>query len=189
MTKTTSNSSKDDESAAKVVAEAKDAAAAGIGAAKAEAVAAGEDGKARVTSAIADTADALRAAAHDQPEGAAPRQLMSQAADGLAEIAGRLQDRPLGRIVDDVSDFARQNPVAFMSGAALAGFALARFAKASARAEDDRGDRKGGASGGGGQGDRYAGGPHIVAAPAARSAATGRSDAPVGGAAHDDGGR
>ena len=58
--------------------------------------------------------------------------LLREAADGLKHIAQAVEGKSIGAMVGELSAFGRQNPLAYLSGAALAGFALARFARASA---------------------------------------------------------
>ena len=80
---------------------------------------------------IARTARGLEAAA-DQLEGSPLQQdLLREAADGLKQIARAVQGKSIGAMVGELSEFGRQNPLAYLGGAALAGFALARFARAS----------------------------------------------------------
>ena len=80
---------------------------------------------------IARTARGLEAAA-DGLEGSPLQQdLLREAADGLKQIARAVQGKSIGAMVGDLSEFGRQNPLAYLGGAALAGFALARFARAS----------------------------------------------------------
>jgi hypothetical protein len=55
-----------------------------------------------------------------------------QAADSLEGAADTLQQKSVDDIARSVADFARQQPVAFLGGAVLAGFVLARFLKSSA---------------------------------------------------------
>ena len=57
--------------------------------------------------------------------------LLREAADGLKQIAHAVEGKSIGTMVGELSEFGRQNPVAYLGGAALVGFALARFARAS----------------------------------------------------------
>ena len=57
--------------------------------------------------------------------------LLREAADGLKQIAHAVEGKSLGAMAAELSNFGRQNPVAYLGGAALVGFALARFARAS----------------------------------------------------------
>ena len=85
---------------------------------------------------IARTARGLEAAA-DGLEGSPLQQdLLREAADGLKQIARAVQGKSIGAMVGELSEFGRQNPLAYLGGAALAGFALARFARASSPEDD-----------------------------------------------------
>jgi hypothetical protein len=59
-------------------------------------------------------------------------QYVDQAAAGLERFSHTLRDRNLSSLVGQVEHFARQQPVAFIGGAALVGFLAARFLKSSA---------------------------------------------------------
>jgi len=92
---------------------------------------------------IARTAKGLEAAAAELEGSPLQQDLLHEAAEGLKQISQSIQGKSIGTIVEDLSDFGRRNPLAYLGGAALAGFALARFARASApdrpAAEDDPG--------------------------------------------------
>ena len=53
------------------------------------------------------------------------------AAEGLESMAQSLDRREVGEFVENIEQFARERPVAFIGGAMVAGFALARFMKSS----------------------------------------------------------
>jgi len=80
---------------------------------------------------IARTARGLEAAADEMDGSPLQQDLLREAADGLKHIAQAVQGKSIGAMVGDLSAFGRQNPLAYLGGAALAGFALARFARAS----------------------------------------------------------
>ncbi len=63
--------------------------------------------------------------------------ILSQAGEAVEDATNRLRERSIPDLMDDVSAFARRNPLLFLGGAALAGFAAARFLSASAPADDD----------------------------------------------------
>ena len=63
--------------------------------------------------------------------------LLREAADGLKQIAHAVEGKSIGTMAGELSEFGRQNPVAYLGGAALVGFALARFARASTPAGTD----------------------------------------------------
>ena len=80
---------------------------------------------------IARTARGLEAAANEMDGSPLQQDLLREAADGLKHIAQAVEGKSIGAMVGDLSAFGRQNPLAYLGGAALAGFALARFARAS----------------------------------------------------------
>lgn len=53
------------------------------------------------------------------------------AADGLESAAAHLRDRSIEDLIGAFNRFARQQPLAAFTGAALAGFVLSRFIKSS----------------------------------------------------------
>jgi len=97
-----------------------------------QAEAAAEKRKNEFGESVHDLARALHKALDELHPGSVNHRLLSQAADGLDDLAGGLENRSLGEMVGEVSEFGRRNPTAFIGGAALAGFALSRFATASA---------------------------------------------------------
>ncbi|MBY6067830.1 hypothetical protein KUW17_13825 [Leisingera aquaemixtae] len=87
-------------------------------------------------SAAAAQAQAAAEAAASAAQAFDPGSMQAQAAQA---VAGRLEDAArqvrsldLEETVQEVSAFARRNPLLFLSAAALAGFAATRFLKASA---------------------------------------------------------
>ncbi|CAL9676979.1 hypothetical protein SUDANB1_07953 [Streptomyces sp. enrichment culture] len=76
-------------------------------------------------SGLADSADA------DSPA----RSLVTQAADRGHRAADYLDTRGVGGLVDDLQDFARRRPGAFLGGAVVAGFAVGRLAKAGSKTD------------------------------------------------------
>ena len=91
---------------------------------------AGRDG---VANEISDMGQALRRAAEELRSGSPQERTFGQMANTLADLSDTVRDKDLGEIVNDVSGFARRNPVGFLAGAALLGFAGTRLAKASSR--------------------------------------------------------
>ena len=89
------------------------------------------EAKALATDEIARTARGLEAAAAEMEGSPLQQDLLREAADGLKQIAHAVEGKSLGTMAADLSEFGRQNPVAYLGGAALVGFALARFARAS----------------------------------------------------------
>lgn len=103
--------------------------------------------KAGAAEEISSVSRALRRASEELREGSPQERTFGAAADAMADFADSVRDRDLGQMVDELSDFARRNPVGFLGGAALLGFAGVRLAKASRRARygDDTADLQGGA--------------------------------------------
>lgn len=62
--------------------------------------------------------------------------LAGRFADNLDRLAGRLHERDLSSLTDELQSFARRRPGMFIGGAVISGFMLARFLKSS-----ERGDR------------------------------------------------
>ena len=109
----------------------RDAALSSLDEAKSAATAKVEETKGEAAGEIARTAEGLEAAAVEMEGSPFQQDLLREAADGLKQIAHAVDGKSIGRLAGDLSDFGRQNPVAFLGGAALVGFALARFARAS----------------------------------------------------------
>ena len=78
-------------------------------------------------------ARALEGAASSLEENgqATEARLTRQAADSLARLGDATHGKEVEDIVTAVEDFGRKQPVAFLTGAVLAGFALSRFLKSS----------------------------------------------------------
>ena len=89
------------------------------------------------TQAATDTlhtfAGAIRAAGDElgQADQSPAARLVRQAADGLENFASNLAGKQPEDLLNDVRDFGRKNPVAFIGGALLVGVALGRFVRAS----------------------------------------------------------
>lgn len=80
---------------------------------------------------VSNISSALRKAAEEAREGSAQERTFGQMAEALADISDNVRDRDMAETIDDVTHFARRNPLAFLGGAALLGFAATRFARAS----------------------------------------------------------
>jgi hypothetical protein len=78
-----------------------------------------------VARAVQGTADTLQA---NVPQIAG---IVREVAQTVEDLSAGLRERSLGEIATSVSDFAKEEPVAFFGGAVLAGFILARLAKRS----------------------------------------------------------
>jgi hypothetical protein len=77
---------------------------------------------------IGSVAQAVHGAA-DKLDAEAPQiaDLVREAAQTVERLSNDLRERSLGEIAASVSNFAREEPVAFFGGAVLAGFVLARL--------------------------------------------------------------
>jgi uncharacterized phage infection (PIP) family protein YhgE len=93
--------------------------------------------KSSVADEMSGVASALRTAAEQMRNGSAQERTFGQIAEGLADASDAVRDKDLSTMVQDVTVFARKNPLVFLSGAALIGFAATRFAKASSPADTD----------------------------------------------------
>ena len=102
------------------------------------------DGTSRAAGAMDQLAGRLRALADGDTEQAGDLQRYARdLGDRLGGVAGRMQDRGLDGLVDDVQDFARRRPGLFLAAAAGAGFAAGRLfrgAKADAEAGSSSGN-------------------------------------------------
>ena len=116
----------------------RDAALSSLDEAKSTATEKAGEAKAQAADEISRTARGLEAAAAEMEGSPLQQDLLREAADGLKQIAHAVEGKSLGTMAAELSEFGRQNPVAFLGGAALVGFALARFARASTPADTDR---------------------------------------------------
>ena len=73
-----------------------------------------------------------RAAGELEDEVPVAAEYVRDAAAGLESVSRALRQRSVDDIIGTLEDFARTQPVAFFSGAVVAGFALSRFLKSSA---------------------------------------------------------
>lgn len=90
--------------------------------------------KSSVADEMSGVASALRTAAEEMRNGSPQERTFGQIAEGLADASDAVRDKDLSTMVQDVTVFARNNPLVFLGGAALIGFAATRFAKASGTA-------------------------------------------------------
>lgn len=116
--------------AASRLAQARDAAVTG-------AAAGAETAKDRAADEVSAIATALRRASDELRDGSPQERTFGQIAETLADMSDGVRDKDMRDIVQDVSGFARRNPLAFLGGAALLGFAATRFAKAGQDADAD----------------------------------------------------
>jgi hypothetical protein len=107
---------------------------------------------------IHTVAQQLREQGKDQPA-----KVAEQAAQRIERVGGYLQDSDADRILSDVEDYARKNPLVVMVGGLAAGFLASRFLKASSS-------------------DRYQRGSTVLSGGNGHSAAQGRFGTPNQGA-------
>jgi hypothetical protein len=106
----------------------------------------------RAAGGLRNLGDQLRTAAECGQPGPAS-DLIRQASGRITELADWLEHREPGQVIDEVRDFARRRPGAFLGGAALAGLLFGRLT---------RGMTSGGGDGQPGAGASPASGAHEV---------------------------
>ncbi|RKN10484.1 hypothetical protein [Streptomyces radicis] len=96
------------------------------------------DAQARgVAGAVRRWADDIAGLAENAPGDSPARGLAAQAADTGHRAADQLDQRGVDGLMDELRDFARRRPAAFIGGAALAGFAVGRLVRAGRAASAD----------------------------------------------------
>ncbi|PLS22950.1 hypothetical protein [Neptunicoccus cionae] len=125
------------ETASELAGQAKETANSAAQTAANAAVQQADNAKASVADEVSGVASALRTAAGEMRNGSPQERTFGQMAEGLADASDALRDKDLGTMVEDVTHFARKNPLLFLGGAALLGFAATRFAKASGSSSHD----------------------------------------------------
>ncbi len=146
MTHSTSPTSKDLKAKAKSVSEdlgnsARETAQDAASAVREEASRRADSAKSGVADEVSDIASALRKAANDMRDGSPQERTFGQIAGGLADVSDSIRGKDLGEMANELSSFAKRNPMLFIGGIALAGFAATRFATASARRDHGDDDR------------------------------------------------
>ncbi len=119
------------EKAAELAEQAKSAAGSVVQDAASAATSHADAAKSSVANEVSGIASALRTAAEEMRRGSPQERTFGQIAEGLADASDAMREKDLSTMVQDVSTFARKNPLVFLGGAALIGFAATRFAKAS----------------------------------------------------------
>ena len=97
--------------------------------------------KSDVAGEVKGVADALRRASDEMRSGSAQERTLGQISSSLADASDQIRDKDFGEIVQMASKVARDNPILFLSGAALLGFAASRFAKATRDHQERFADR------------------------------------------------
>ncbi len=68
------------------------------------------------------------------------RQYAQQAADKLTDVASEIEERGVEGLIDEVAQFARRRPGAFLLGAAVVGFGGGRLLRGASGDSDDSGE-------------------------------------------------
>lgn len=96
-----------------------------------------DEARSYAASSADDTASRIREAGDAFGPDSFAHTVADRLADNLSQAASAVRDTDLGSLQQDVTEFARRNPLVFFGGAALLGFFAARLMKASERAETD----------------------------------------------------
>jgi hypothetical protein len=91
----------------------------------------------RVATGLHSLAGQLSSMAEKSEEPGVATDLAHQAADRVRQVAGFLESRDPGGLLDDVRTFARQRPGAFLAIAAGAGLLAGRFLRGATASDDD----------------------------------------------------
>lgn len=94
-----------------------------------------EEAREAAAETASDSAERLRDAGESFEKGSMAQAATDRIADNLSEAARSIRETDLAHLTDDLTDFARRQPLLFFGGAALLGFAVGRMLKASERAE------------------------------------------------------
>jgi hypothetical protein len=96
-----------------------------------------EDQKRAGVQQVNRVAHAVRTAAneldHELPEAA---RYVRRAAEQIESVSNALQNRNINQLINEVQNFARRNPTAFLGATVVAGFALVRFLKSASGSQD-----------------------------------------------------
>lgn len=109
-----------------------------------EADAQGAKLKDRTAAELDNFAEAIRAASDrlSEKQPGAIADLVRQASRGLEGMSRTLKGRSTSELLDNIRDFGRHNPTAFIAGSVLAGFAVGRFAGSSTPQNKTPGPRR-----------------------------------------------
>ncbi|MFG2058888.1 hypothetical protein ACGFI9_33185 [Micromonospora sp. NPDC048930] len=95
----------------------------------------------RAASGLRSLAEEMRAMAQNGGGSGPVTELAHQAADRVHGVAGWLEQREPGDLLDEVKNYARRNPGTFLIGAALLGVVAGRLTRNIAAVGDDTGRR------------------------------------------------
>jgi vacuolar-type H+-ATPase subunit H len=88
-------------------------------------------GKEQAVDRLSGVAQGLRSSSDQFGNQETIQRLVSQAADRVGDFANHLRNRDVPELIDEVEDFARRQPAAFLGGAFAMGLLGARFLKSS----------------------------------------------------------
>ncbi|WP_433264797.1 hypothetical protein ACQPWR_30775 [Micromonospora vinacea] len=99
----------------------------------------------RAAAGLRDLGQNLSSMAEQDGDSGMAGQVVRKAADAAQQAAGWLDQREPGEVLDEVRTYARQHPVTFLAGAAVAGLLVGRLTRGLA--SPAAGNGQGGASG------------------------------------------
>jgi hypothetical protein len=93
----------------------------------------------RAASGLRSLADEMRTMAQNSGQAGPVTELAHQAADRVHGVAGWLEERQPGDVLNEVKDYARRNPGTFLVGAAVLGVLAGRLTRSLSAASDSTG--------------------------------------------------
>ncbi|WP_433458980.1 hypothetical protein [Micromonospora sp. CA-248212] len=103
----------------------------------------------RAAGGLRSIADEMRSMAEQGGQAGPVSELARQAADRVHGVAGWLEERQPGDLINEVRDYARRNPGTFLVGAAVLGVLAGRLTKGISASGDDSGNGSAGYRGAG----------------------------------------
>ncbi|MFG1882219.1 hypothetical protein [Micromonospora sp. NPDC049102] len=103
----------------------------------------------RAAGGLRSIADEMRSMAEQGGQAGPVSELTRQAADRVHGVAGWLEERQPGDLINEVRDYARRNPGTFLVGAAVLGVLAGRLTRGISAAGDDSGNGSAGYRGAG----------------------------------------
>ncbi|MGI5523333.1 hypothetical protein ACQEUX_20715 [Micromonospora sp. CA-259024] len=94
----------------------------------------------RAAGGLRSLADEMRSMAEQGGQAGPVSELTRQAADRVHGVAGWLEEREPGDLINEVRDYARRNPGTFLVGAAVLGVLAGRLTRGISAADDDSGN-------------------------------------------------
>lgn len=151
----------------------------------------------RVASGLRSVGDELEQMASSSQQGGVASDLVRQAAERTHSIAGWLDQRDPGSLLNEVKSYARRNPGTFIAAAAIAGALVGRLGRALASGDDNGSSATGTGTGTSGSvagsgsysgigGSSYAGTTGVPETPSYASGTAGIGGTGTGAALGDD---